>query len=85
MKPINSTGDPTPHGEDAMDEVRALLAAPPGWLVEQLDRCREDPDRMLNPTASAISAQLSGSPARWREVEPILEAHLSEARAAPRS
>ncbi len=63
-----------PRGE--VGEVAALLATPPAWLAAQLDRCREDPERLLNPTATAIAAELYNSPARWREVLPVLEEHL---------
>jgi hypothetical protein len=44
-------------------EVEELLANPPDWLRRQLERCREDPGRLLNPTASAIADEVFGSPA----------------------
>jgi putative DNA primase/helicase len=78
-------GGGDPHAGRETEAVRELLEDPPSWLTAQLEECREAPSRFFNPTCSAIAADVFGSPARWREVEPILEAHLSEARAAPRS
>jgi hypothetical protein len=55
------------------DRVRELLEAPPPWLVEQLARLREDPDRFAKPTFAAVAAEALGDARRWSEVEPILE------------
>jgi hypothetical protein len=73
----NSTNSQThtPAG-GPLDPVAKLLEDPPDWLSEQLSRCREAPERWLNPTASAISAELYGGAARWQEVKPYLEAWL---------
>jgi hypothetical protein len=54
----------------------ALLADPPPWLAKQLQQCRTTP-KLYKPTASAISAAVYGSPARWREVLPVLDRHLA--------
>jgi hypothetical protein len=68
---LDSTGE-----DDNPSYVRALLADPPEWLATQLGRCYEDPGRLLNPTANAIAAEVFGSPARWREVIPVLAEYL---------
>jgi putative DNA primase/helicase len=59
-------------------EVTELLEDPPVWLARQLANCRENPQRMLNPTCTAIAAKLYGSPGRWQEVKPVLENYLRE-------
>lgn len=63
-----------PSSED--DPIRKLLAHPPYWLATQLERCREDPGRLLKPTASTAAYELYGSASRWREVMTHLEAHI---------
>jgi hypothetical protein len=65
-----------PSAAEPPDKVGRLLENPPGWLSEQLSRCREDPARWLNPTASAIAVHLYGSAARWREITPMLGARF---------
>jgi hypothetical protein len=59
------------------DEIVAFLDDPPEWLAELLDRCRREPGRYLNSTASSIATAVYGSPRQWREVKPILEDYLS--------
>jgi hypothetical protein len=66
--------------DDSPSGLRAFLADPPEWLATQLERCREDPGRLLNPTANAIAAKVLGSRARWREVRPVLAEYLEGAR-----
>jgi hypothetical protein len=58
---------------ETADRIRRLLEAPPPWLVEQLGRLREDPDRFAKPTFAAVAAEALGDARRWSEVEPILE------------
>jgi hypothetical protein len=53
-----------------------LLADPPKSLKRQLDKCRADPGQWLRPTASAIAAEVYGSPHDWREVEPVLREYF---------
>jgi hypothetical protein len=62
----------TPRG-DGEALVRALLENPPEWLARQLEKCREDPDRLLKPTAAAIAERALGDAAWSREVLPILD------------
>jgi putative DNA primase/helicase len=66
--------DPTRRG-DRDPAIGQILADPPEWLVELLDRCRQDQD-LLRPTGSAISYEVYGTSARWAEVRPILEEYL---------
>jgi hypothetical protein len=79
-EPTNRTFDDTyaenghPVSEvSAVSEVGELLRNPPDWLVKQLAKCRENPETMTKPTASAIATKLYGTAARWHEVKPILE------------
>jgi hypothetical protein len=67
----SSAEDVTPR--ETADRIRRLLEAPPPWLVEQLGRLREDPDRFAKPTFAAVAAEALGDARRWSEVEPILE------------
>jgi hypothetical protein len=55
-----------------------LLEDPPGWLARQLAECRKNSKRWLNPTCSAIAAEIYGTAARWEEVKPHLEAYLED-------
>jgi len=71
---LSNAGDAT---QRAADLVQELLREPPAWLAEQMEKCQRDPGRFLNPTASAIAAELFGSPAQWREVRLVLEPHVS--------
>jgi putative DNA primase/helicase len=68
----SSANETAPSG----DEVVQLLENAPDWLAKQLTDCRENPKRWLNPTSSAIAAELYGTAARWQEVKPHLEAYL---------
>ncbi len=67
--------------EEAASEVarRAadLFAAPPDWLRSQVRECARQgsPERLVNPLANAVSTHLFGSPWRWRDVLPAVEAH----------
>jgi hypothetical protein len=75
--PKGGDSDSADSGQRVMqcddDRVRELLEAPPPWLVEQLARLREDPDRFAKPTFAAVAAEALGDARRWSEVEPILE------------
>jgi putative DNA primase/helicase len=66
-------------GPAAGAEVSELLENPPEWLTKQLAECRKSPQRLLNPTCSAIAVEVYGTAARWQEVKPQLEAHLKGA------
>jgi hypothetical protein len=73
----NSTNSQThTHIGASPDQLAKLLEDPPAWLSDQLAECRQQPERLINPTAAAISAELYGSAARWQEVKPHLEAFL---------
>jgi hypothetical protein len=73
----NSTNSQThTHIGASPDQLAKLLEDPPVWLSDLLVECRQQPERLINPTASAISAELYGSAARWQEVKPHLEAFL---------
>jgi putative DNA primase/helicase len=70
--------DPTTNGTNethGKEEVMAVLESPPAWLANQLKMCREDPDRWIKPTSSAVATAVYGTSTRWREVQPLLEAH----------
>jgi hypothetical protein len=57
-------------------DAAELLEAPPGWLAEQLELYRSDPEKWLRPTASAMSSELYGTYERTDEVMPVLNAYL---------
>lgn len=59
--------------------VVALLESPPGWLIRQLAKCRENTN-LLKPTCSSISYEVYKTSSRWEEVKPLLERHLEEVR-----
>ncbi len=61
-----SSAGSTPR--EGLEEVDRLLADPPGWLANQLTRCRANPERFLNPTSASVSTEVYGSADRWREV-----------------
>ncbi len=63
--------------EAEADPVTAFLEDPPGWLADQLGKCRED-ERFIKPTCSTASYQLFGTAARWAEVEPVLRRWLGK-------
>ena len=44
----------------ASDALGELFRNLPLWLTAQLESCRENPERLLNPTASAISTKTYG-------------------------
>ncbi len=69
---FGASGKPERRYQDASE----LLADPPAWFVAQLERCRAKPDSLLKPTAVAISSEVYGSAERWREVLPVLDAHV---------
>jgi hypothetical protein len=60
------------------DGLVKLLEDPPGWLARQLAECRKNSKRWLNPTSSAIAAEIYGTAARWEEVKPHLKAYLED-------
>jgi len=66
------------RSEDPSDELVKLLEDPPDWLTKQLAECRENPKRWLNPTASAIAAELYGTAARWGDVKSHLESYIKD-------
>jgi hypothetical protein len=55
--------------------VGELLADPPGWLVEQLARCRQDP-ALIRTTCSTIPYEMYGTSACSAEVRPLVEEAL---------
>ncbi len=64
-----------PDGHDVVvgkpgPEIGGLLRDPPEWLARQLELCRKNPERLLNPTASTVAAEALGSAHRWREALP---------------
>jgi hypothetical protein len=69
------TGNP---GITPGPQIVRLLREPPGWLARQLALCREDRERHLRSTCSAIAIEVYGTAARAEEVEPVLAAHLEE-------
>jgi hypothetical protein len=73
----NSTNSQThtPAG-NAPAELAKLLEDPPGWLAEQLAKCRDNPHRWVKPTCSTIAYQVYGTAARWEEVKPFVEGAL---------
>ena len=74
-KLIQEEAELTPRDGGLENAVRVLLADPPGGLVEQLARCRQDPG-LIRPTCSTISYKVYGTSARWGEIQPILEEAL---------
>jgi hypothetical protein len=58
--------------------VRGWVDRPPSWLKRSVENFRRQPDRYGEPLASAITAEVYGSPQRWREVLQFL-APLGEA------
>jgi hypothetical protein len=60
-------------GKNGDSAVSEMLKDPPPWLVNQLEKCREDPDRLLKRTSASISSGVYGTTARWHEVLPLLE------------
>ena len=58
--------------------VEELLETPPGWLAEQLARCRRDP-ALIRPACSAIAYEIYGTSARWEEVKPAVDRWLEDA------
>ncbi len=80
MEKRSASSASSANGEPADgSEVLKLLEDPPEWLVRQLAQCRKSPKRWLNPTCSAIAAEIYGTAARWHEVKPHLEAYLQGA------
>jgi hypothetical protein len=76
-KDTKGSKDPVADGDGYnLPAVRALLADPPKWLPELFERCRQAPGRYTNSTANSIATEIYGSPARWREVLPVLEEYL---------
>lgn len=55
---------------------RELLADPPAWLADQVQRYREDPDRHRVSLCRAVAYKVYGETGRWPEIVPILEAVL---------
>jgi hypothetical protein len=58
---------------DCAEVVWRMLHDPPEWLIGQLEKYREDPDRFEKPTCTAIAASAFGTAQRWREVMPVLK------------
>ncbi len=58
--------------------VQGLLEDPPGWLLTQLGKCREDPARFLKPTCATIAGEVFNTVTRWGEVEPVLRRWLED-------
>ena len=67
-------------GETTSGELVEFLEHPPAWFREQAEECvrKGSPDRLVNPLASVVSAELYGSPYRWREVLPAVRESLRE-------
>ena len=61
------------------DPLGAFLADPPGWFVEEANRCwyagRLD-ERRVAPLASSTAAEVFGDVQRWREARPAVERWL---------
>jgi len=75
-KTNGDSGD-IPVSQDDANPVRALLADPPGWLAEELEKYRAEPERWVKPTCNSIAVEVFGSAHRWLEVKPVLEEHIS--------
>jgi hypothetical protein len=58
--------------------VTGLFADPPDWLVRQLAKYHEDPDRHLKPLCAVVAAVVLGDGARASEVQEEVEKALEE-------
>jgi hypothetical protein len=76
ITPLKGVSSDSADSEAGSHPFQALLDNPPPWLVSQLVKYREDPDRLKNPTCSTISMHVFGTAARWREAMPFLEGEL---------
>jgi len=68
---------PNPPNPPENDPLTACFEDPPEWLSTQLELCRDNPDRFIKPTCSAISQEVYGTATRWREVKPALEERMA--------
>jgi hypothetical protein len=59
-------------------DAAELLTNQPDWLVTEIRKCHEDPARFLKRTANSMAYELYGSVERWREVLPVLKAHVED-------
>ncbi len=66
------------HGVHDGSSLAAYFASPPEWLSTQLDRCRQEPERFINPTSASIANEVYGTASRWQEVRPFVERYLEE-------
>jgi len=58
--------------------IASMLANPPAWLTSQLEKCRQDRARFLNPTCAAIASEVCGDASQADEIRPVLEARLDQ-------
>jgi hypothetical protein len=66
------TIDSKSRSPESTDPIRAILANPPPWLVDQLLLCRENTE-LRKPTCCSVATVVFGTADRWREVMPILK------------
>lgn len=83
MNSLNSSyGEVNPESGSlgSLGSLEAFLENPPRWWVTQAKEClrQGSPERLVKPLANAVATEVYGSPFKWREVLPGIEAKLEE-------